>query len=101
MFSLISFPVPSQHTTMFFIDLPHVKIENNITMQIESLALQINETWAMGFARDQLASGCKICVLTTVDTVSRFSLAVVTPTAAKNNALPFAAEGQCRARDCR
>ena len=32
-----------------------------------------NETWAMDFVHDQLATGKKICVLTVVDTLSRFS----------------------------
>jgi putative transposase len=39
-------------------------------------ALQINETWAMDFVHDQLATGRKIRVLTIVDTFSRFSPAV-------------------------
>ena len=30
--------------------------------------ITINETWAMNFVYDQLASGCKIRVLTIVDT---------------------------------
>jgi putative transposase len=34
---------------------------------------QPNETWAMGFLHDQLATGKKIRVLTVVDTFSRFS----------------------------
>ena len=37
---------------------------------------QINETWAMDFVHDQLATGRKIRVLTIVDTFSRFSPAV-------------------------
>lgn len=36
-------------------------------------AVQINETWAMGFVHDQLATGTKIRMLTLVDTFSRFS----------------------------
>ena len=32
-----------------------------------------NETWAMDFVRDQLATGQKIRVLTVMDTFSRFS----------------------------
>ena len=36
-------------------------------------ALQINETWAMDFVHDQLATGRKIRVLTIIDTYSRFS----------------------------
>ena len=36
-------------------------------------ARQINETWAMDFVHDQLATGRKIRVLTIVDTFSRFS----------------------------
>ena len=32
-----------------------------------------NETWAMDFVHDQLATGRKIRVLTVVDTFSRFS----------------------------
>jgi putative transposase len=39
-------------------------------------ARQINETWAMDFVHDQLATGRKIRVLTIVDTISRFSPAV-------------------------
>ena len=39
-------------------------------------ARQINETWAMDFVHDQLATGRKIRVLTIVDTYSRFSPAV-------------------------
>ncbi|MGY4601445.1 transposase InsO family protein [Bradyrhizobium sp. GM22.5] len=37
---------------------------------------QINETWAMDFVHDQLATGRKIRVLTIVDIFSRFSPAV-------------------------
>jgi putative transposase len=37
---------------------------------------QINETWAMDFVHDQLATGRKIRVLTIVGTFSRFSPAV-------------------------
>lgn len=36
-------------------------------------ARQVNETWAMDFVHDQLATGRKIRVLTVVDTFSRFS----------------------------
>jgi putative transposase len=39
-------------------------------------ACQINETWAMDFVHDQLATGRKIRVLTIVDIFSRFSPAV-------------------------
>ena len=39
-------------------------------------AQQVNETWAMDFVHDQLATGRKIRVLTIVDTFSRFSPAV-------------------------
>jgi putative transposase len=39
-------------------------------------ASRINETWAMDFIHDQLATGRKIRVLTIVDTFSRFSPAV-------------------------
>jgi putative transposase len=39
-------------------------------------ATQTNETWAMDFVHDQLATGRKIRVLTVVDTYSRFSPAV-------------------------
>ena len=35
-------------------------------------AVQVNETWAMDFVHDQLATGRKIRVLTIVDTFSRF-----------------------------
>lgn len=35
--------------------------------------IQINETWAMDFIHDQLATGTKIRILTIVDTFSRFS----------------------------
>lgn len=35
--------------------------------------IQINETWAMDFVHDQLATGTKIRILTIVDTFSRFS----------------------------
>jgi len=41
-----------------------------------TVALQINETWAMDFVHDQLATGRKIRILTIVDTYSRFSPAV-------------------------
>jgi putative transposase len=41
-----------------------------------TVAVQINETWAMDFVHDQLATGRKIRVLTIVDTFSRFSPAV-------------------------
>lgn len=41
-----------------------------------TVALQINETWAMDFVHDQLATGRKIRVLTVVDTFSRFSPAI-------------------------
>jgi len=37
---------------------------------------QINETWAMDFVHDQLATGRKVRVLTIVDTFSHFSPAV-------------------------
>jgi putative transposase len=37
------------------------------------VAMQPNEVWAMDFVHDQLATGRKIRVLTTVDTFSRFS----------------------------
>jgi putative transposase len=36
-------------------------------------AAQINETWAMDFVHDQLATGTKIRILTVIDTFSRFS----------------------------
>ena len=39
-------------------------------------AAQINETWAMDFVHDQLATGTKIRILTVIDTFSRFSLIV-------------------------
>lgn len=39
-------------------------------------ACRINETWAMDFVHDQLATGRKIRVLTIVDIFSRFSPAV-------------------------
>jgi putative transposase len=39
-------------------------------------AVRINETWAMDFVHDQLATGRKIRILTIVDTFSRFSPAV-------------------------
>ena len=39
-------------------------------------AVQVNETWAMDFVHDQLATGRKLRVLTIVDTFSRFSPAV-------------------------
>ena len=41
-----------------------------------TIAVHINETWAMDFVHDQLATGKKIRVLTVVDTFSRFSPAV-------------------------
>jgi putative transposase len=41
-----------------------------------TVACAINETWAMDFVHDQLATGRKIRVLTVVDTFSRFSAAV-------------------------
>jgi putative transposase len=40
-------------------------------------ATQVNETWAMDFVHDQLATGNKIRILTVVDTFSRYSPAVV------------------------
>lgn len=40
------------------------------------LATRANETWAMDFVHDQLATGRKLRVLTIVDTFSRFSPAV-------------------------
>src|SRR5204863_4751915 len=39
-------------------------------------ATRSNETWAMDFVHDQLATGRKLRVLTIVDTFSRFSPAV-------------------------
>ena len=39
-------------------------------------ALQVNETWAMDFVHDQLATGRKLRVLTIVDTFSRYAPAV-------------------------
>jgi putative transposase len=39
-------------------------------------ATQPNETWAMDFAHDQLATGRKLRVLTIIDTFSRFSPAI-------------------------
>ena len=39
-------------------------------------ATRSNETWAMDFVHDQLATGRKIRVLTIVDTFSRFSPAL-------------------------
>lgn len=39
-------------------------------------AVRVNETWAMDFVHDQLATGRKIRVLTVVDTFSRFSPAI-------------------------
>ncbi len=39
-------------------------------------ARQGNETWAMDFVHDQLATGRKIRILTIVDTFTRFSPAV-------------------------
>jgi len=38
-----------------------------------TIAVHINETWAIDFVHDQLATGKKIRVLTVVDTFSRFS----------------------------
>lgn len=40
-------------------------------------AAQANETWAMDFVHDQLATGNKIRILTVIDTFSRYSPAVV------------------------
>ena len=40
-------------------------------------AMRANETWAMDFVHDQLATGRKLRVLTIVDTLSRFSPAIV------------------------
>ena len=39
-------------------------------------ATQSNETWAMDFVHDQLATGTKLRVLTIIDTFSRFSPAI-------------------------
>ena len=39
-------------------------------------AVQANETWAMDFVHDQLATGRKIRVLTVVDTFTRFAPAI-------------------------
>ena len=36
-------------------------------------AVQANETWAMDFVHDQLATGRKFRILTVVDTFTRFS----------------------------
>ena len=41
-----------------------------------TVAVRVNETWAMDFVHDQLATGRKLRVLTIVDTWSRFSPAV-------------------------
>ncbi len=41
-----------------------------------TVAVRHNETWAMDFVHDQLATGRKIRILTVVDTFSRFSPAV-------------------------
>ena len=38
--------------------------------------MRANETWAMDFVHDQLATGRKLRVLTIVDTFSRFSPAI-------------------------
>lgn len=40
-------------------------------------AIRANETWAMDFVHDQLATGRKLRVLTIVDTFTRFSPAIV------------------------
>ena len=40
------------------------------------MAVAANETWAMDFVHDQLATGRKLRVLTMVDTWSRFAPAV-------------------------
>jgi putative transposase len=37
-----------------------------------AVATQVNQTWAMDFVHDQLATGRKLRVLTVVDTFSRF-----------------------------
>jgi putative transposase len=39
-------------------------------------ATRSNETWAVDFVHDQLATGRKLCVLTVVDTFSRYSPAL-------------------------
>ncbi len=39
-------------------------------------AVQVNETWAMDFVHDQLATGPKLRVLTIIDTFSRYAPAV-------------------------
>jgi putative transposase len=39
-------------------------------------ATRANQTWAMDFVHDQIATGRKLRVLTIVDTFSRFSPAV-------------------------
>jgi putative transposase len=39
-------------------------------------ATRANQTWAMDFVHDQLATGRKLCILAMVDTFSRFSPAV-------------------------
>ena len=44
-------------------------------------AVRSNETWAMDFVHDQLATGTKIRVLTIVDTFSRYAPAIVPVTA--------------------
>lgn len=41
-----------------------------------AVAVQVNETWAMDFVHEQLATGRKIRILTIVDTFSRFSPAL-------------------------
>jgi putative transposase len=43
---------------------------------LKQLATRANETWAMDFVHDQLATGRKLRVLTIVDTFSRFSPAL-------------------------
>ena len=37
------------------------------------MAIRANDVWAMDFVHDQLATGRKLCILTVVDTYSRFS----------------------------
>lgn len=60
------------------------------------IASRPNETWAMDFVHDQLATGAKLRVLTVVDTFSRFSPAVVPRLTFRGADVVDVLEGVCR-----
>jgi len=59
--------------------LPHKSPKRRVKAKLREgrvEATRANETWAMDFVHDQLATGAKLRVLTIVDTFSRFSPAI-------------------------